>query len=65
MQFGMQFFPDVREEDKSPADYYGDAMRLISLCDSYGYSHGYSHLTARRTRQELAKSDYICVGVVV
>jgi len=39
MQFGMQFFPDVREDKKSPVEYYQDAMRLIGLCDEYGYSH--------------------------
>lgn len=39
MQFGMQFFPDVFERDKSPAQYYQEAMRLIAHCDTYGYSH--------------------------
>jgi alkanesulfonate monooxygenase SsuD/methylene tetrahydromethanopterin reductase-like flavin-dependent oxidoreductase (luciferase family) len=39
VQFGMQFFPDTPENLKSPTDYYADAIRLISLCDEYGYSH--------------------------
>ena len=39
MRFGFQFFPDVVESQKSPAAYYDDAMRLISYCDVYGYSH--------------------------
>ena len=39
MRFGMQFFPDVTETQKAPAAYYSDAMRLISYCDTYGYSH--------------------------
>ena len=39
MQFGMQFFPDVTEREKSPEAYYMDAMRLVEYCDVYGYSH--------------------------
>jgi alkanesulfonate monooxygenase SsuD/methylene tetrahydromethanopterin reductase-like flavin-dependent oxidoreductase (luciferase family) len=39
VQFGMQFFPDVSEREKSPAAYYMDAMRLVEYCDVYGYSH--------------------------
>ena len=39
MRFGMQFFPDVREDVKSPVQYYEEAMRLVGLCDEYGYSH--------------------------
>lgn len=39
MHFGMQFFPDIREGEKSPVQYYEEAMHLIGLCDEYGYSH--------------------------
>lgn len=39
VRFGFQFFPDVVESQKPPAAYYDDAMRLISYCDVYGYSH--------------------------
>ena len=39
MRFGIQFFPDQRENQKSPVQYYYEAMKLISLCDEYGYSH--------------------------
>ena len=39
MRFGLQFFPDQREDKKSPVQYYDEAMHLIRLCDEYGYSH--------------------------
>jgi len=39
MRFGMQFFPDIPEAVKPPAQYYDEAMHLIGLCDEYGYSH--------------------------
>lgn len=35
----MQFFPDVKPEEKSAAQYYDESMRLIELCDVYGYTH--------------------------
>ena len=39
MRFGMQFFPDIPEAVKPAAQYYDEAMRLVGLCDEYGYSH--------------------------
>lgn len=39
MRFGFQFFPDLREDVKPPTEYYEEAMRLVDLCDEYGYSH--------------------------
>ncbi len=39
MQFGFQFFPDIREDVKPPDQYYREAMHLIGLCDEYGFSH--------------------------
>lgn len=39
MRFGMQFFPDIREDVKSPVQYYEEVMHLVGLCDEYGYSH--------------------------
>ena len=39
MRFGIQFFPDQREDKKSPVQYYEEAMHLVGLCDEYGYSH--------------------------
>lgn len=39
MQFGMQFFPDVRPEQKSAQQYFDESLRLVELCDVYGYSH--------------------------
>ncbi len=39
MEFGLQFFPDVAPEEKSGRDYFDEALRLVDLCDAYGYSH--------------------------
>lgn len=39
MEFGMQFFPDVRPEQKSAARYFDESLRLVDWCDVYGYSH--------------------------
>jgi alkanesulfonate monooxygenase SsuD/methylene tetrahydromethanopterin reductase-like flavin-dependent oxidoreductase (luciferase family) len=39
VRFGIQFFPDQREDQKSPVQYYDEAMHLVGLCDEYGYSH--------------------------
>ena len=39
MEFGLQFFPDVAPEQKSGARYFDESLRLIDLCDDYGYTH--------------------------
>ncbi|HEX3885583.1 MAG TPA: LLM class flavin-dependent oxidoreductase [Stellaceae bacterium] len=39
MQFGVQFFPDVRPEDKSAEAYFRDALDLAEEADRLGYSH--------------------------
>jgi alkanesulfonate monooxygenase SsuD/methylene tetrahydromethanopterin reductase-like flavin-dependent oxidoreductase (luciferase family) len=39
MQVGIQFFPDIGPAEKSARDYWQDALRLVGLCDRYGYSH--------------------------
>jgi alkanesulfonate monooxygenase SsuD/methylene tetrahydromethanopterin reductase-like flavin-dependent oxidoreductase (luciferase family) len=39
MEFGMQFFPDVRPSQKSAHQYFDECMRLVELCDRYGYTH--------------------------
>jgi alkanesulfonate monooxygenase SsuD/methylene tetrahydromethanopterin reductase-like flavin-dependent oxidoreductase (luciferase family) len=39
MEFGIQFFPDVGPSDKSAARYFDEALRLVDLCDDYGYGH--------------------------
>ncbi len=39
MEFGLQFFPDVGPEQKSGARYFDECLRLIDLCDEYGYTH--------------------------
>ena len=39
MQVGIQFFPDIGPDEKSARDYWQEALRLVALCDRYGYSH--------------------------
>lgn len=39
MEFGIQFFPDVGPDQKSAADYWGDALYLCGLCDELGYTN--------------------------
>lgn len=39
MEFGIQFFPDVSPQQKSGAQYFAEALKLVELCDEYGYTH--------------------------
>ncbi|HEV2186725.1 MAG TPA: LLM class flavin-dependent oxidoreductase [Stellaceae bacterium] len=39
MQFGVQFFPDVRPEDRSAEQYFGEALDIAEEADRLGYSH--------------------------
>ena len=39
MKVGIHFFPDIGPETRSARDYWRDALRLVDLCDRYGYSH--------------------------
>src|ERR1044071_6510635 len=39
MQFGVQFFPDVRPEEKSAQTYFTEALDLAEEADRLGYSH--------------------------
>jgi alkanesulfonate monooxygenase SsuD/methylene tetrahydromethanopterin reductase-like flavin-dependent oxidoreductase (luciferase family) len=39
MQFGVQFFPDVRPEEKSAEAYFCDALDLAEEADRLGYTH--------------------------
>ena len=39
MEFGLQFFPDVSPQQKSGAQYFNEALHLVSLCDQLGYTH--------------------------
>ncbi|MSQ70666.1 MAG: LLM class flavin-dependent oxidoreductase [Betaproteobacteria bacterium] len=39
MEFGMQFFPDVKPAQRSAAQYFDESLRLVDWCDIYGYSH--------------------------
>ncbi len=39
MKTGIQFFPDIGPAEKSARDYWQEALRLVDLCDQYGYSH--------------------------
>jgi alkanesulfonate monooxygenase SsuD/methylene tetrahydromethanopterin reductase-like flavin-dependent oxidoreductase (luciferase family) len=39
MQFGVQFFPDVKPEEKSAADYFRDSLEIVAASEQLGYSH--------------------------
>src|SRR5579863_8295991 len=39
MQFGVQFFPDVRSEEKSAEAYFSEALDLAEEADRLGYTH--------------------------
>jgi alkanesulfonate monooxygenase SsuD/methylene tetrahydromethanopterin reductase-like flavin-dependent oxidoreductase (luciferase family) len=39
MEFGLNFFPEVKPEEKSARDYWHEALHLTSLCDELGYTH--------------------------
>ena len=39
MQFGVQFFPDVRPEEKSGEAYFQEALALAEEADRLGFSH--------------------------
>src|SRR5271154_5026682 len=39
MQFGVQFFPDVKPEQKSAADYFLEALALAAEADRLGFAH--------------------------
>jgi alkanesulfonate monooxygenase SsuD/methylene tetrahydromethanopterin reductase-like flavin-dependent oxidoreductase (luciferase family) len=39
MQFGVQFFPDVRPEEKSAEAYFQEALALAEEADRLGFSH--------------------------
>src|SRR5207253_7031957 len=39
MQFGVQFFPDVRPEEKSGEAYFQEALDLAEEADKLGFSH--------------------------
>ena len=39
MKFGIQFFPDVGPDEMSAADYWGESLQLVDLCDELGYQH--------------------------
>jgi alkanesulfonate monooxygenase SsuD/methylene tetrahydromethanopterin reductase-like flavin-dependent oxidoreductase (luciferase family) len=39
MQFGVQFFPDVRPAEKSAAAYFAEALDLAEEADRLSYSH--------------------------
>jgi alkanesulfonate monooxygenase SsuD/methylene tetrahydromethanopterin reductase-like flavin-dependent oxidoreductase (luciferase family) len=39
MQFGVQFFPDVRPEERSAEAYFRDALNLSERADRLGFSH--------------------------
>src|SRR5438093_8219283 len=39
MEFGVQFFPDVRPDQKSAAEYFTDALCLVEESEKLGFSH--------------------------
>jgi alkanesulfonate monooxygenase SsuD/methylene tetrahydromethanopterin reductase-like flavin-dependent oxidoreductase (luciferase family) len=39
VQFGVQFFPDVKPEEKSAQDYFRDSLDIAEAADRLGYSH--------------------------
>ena len=39
MQFGLQFFPDVKPEQKSAGDYFAEALELSAVADQLGFTH--------------------------
>src|SRR4030081_2879671 len=39
MQFGVQFFPDVRPEEKSGETYFQEALDLAEEADRLGFRH--------------------------
>jgi alkanesulfonate monooxygenase SsuD/methylene tetrahydromethanopterin reductase-like flavin-dependent oxidoreductase (luciferase family) len=39
MEFGVQFFPDVRPEDKPAAEYYRHCLELAERAEPLGYTH--------------------------
>jgi alkanesulfonate monooxygenase SsuD/methylene tetrahydromethanopterin reductase-like flavin-dependent oxidoreductase (luciferase family) len=39
MEFGISFFPNVSEDEKTGRDYWNEALSLVDLCDDYGYTH--------------------------
>ncbi|MFN0071758.1 MAG: LLM class flavin-dependent oxidoreductase [Chloroflexota bacterium] len=39
MHFGINFFSSVRQEQKSAAQYFDEALRLTELAEALGYSH--------------------------
>lgn len=39
MEFGVQFFPDVRPEDKAPNEYFRDCLEIVELSEPLGYTH--------------------------
>jgi alkanesulfonate monooxygenase SsuD/methylene tetrahydromethanopterin reductase-like flavin-dependent oxidoreductase (luciferase family) len=42
MQFGVQFFPNFKPQDKTPADYFAESLAIAEKADALGYSHARS-----------------------
>jgi alkanesulfonate monooxygenase SsuD/methylene tetrahydromethanopterin reductase-like flavin-dependent oxidoreductase (luciferase family) len=39
MEFGVQFFPDVSPEDKSPVQYFSECLDIAERADALGFTH--------------------------
>ena len=40
MEFGVQFFPDVRPEEKSAAKYFEECLSIAAEAERLGFTHG-------------------------
>ncbi|HZS81259.1 MAG TPA: LLM class flavin-dependent oxidoreductase [Stellaceae bacterium] len=39
MEFGVQFFPDVKPEEKSARDYFAESLEIAAEADRLGFTH--------------------------
>lgn len=39
MKFGVQFFPDVKPQEKSAADYFRESLAIVEAAEPLGYAH--------------------------
>jgi hypothetical protein len=61
MQFGVQFFPDVRPEERSAEQYFREALDIAEKADRLGFLHiriveHYFHYYAVTARTRLSSS---------
>src|SRR5258708_37807683 len=39
MEFGVQFFPDVKPEEKSARDYFAESLEIAEEAERLGFTH--------------------------